>query len=158
MSSSPKRFEIERIQTGVRMERRILKVLKALAAYKNMTLGGLLEALSCTPLTAGRHSRKKHWERRRPEEHLRTRSGRTGKPPAEGEAVNDAEFLCALEACTLPETDFGHAAHVRACYLYLKSGDFVSALARLRDAIRRYAGSLGKPQRYTRPSPWHMRH
>jgi hypothetical protein len=32
--------------------------------------------------------------------------------------------------------------------LYLKSGDFVSALARLRDAIRRYAGSLGKPERY----------
>jgi hypothetical protein len=62
--------------------------------------------------------------------------------------VNDAEFLGALETCTLPETDFGHAAHVRACYLYLKSGDFVSALARLRDAIRRYAGSLGKPERY----------
>jgi hypothetical protein len=32
--------------------------------------------------------------------------------------------------------------------LYLKSGDFVSALVRLREAIRRYAGSLGKPQRY----------
>jgi len=45
MSSSPKRFEIERIQTGVRMERRILKVLKALAEYKNMTLGGLLEGI-----------------------------------------------------------------------------------------------------------------
>ena len=45
MSISPKRFEIERIQTGVRMERRILKVLKALAEYKNMTLGGLLEGI-----------------------------------------------------------------------------------------------------------------
>jgi hypothetical protein len=45
MSSSPKRFEIERIQTGVRMERRILKVLKALAEYKNMTLGDLLEGI-----------------------------------------------------------------------------------------------------------------
>ena len=37
--------EIERVQTGVRMERRILKVLKALAEYKNMTLGDLLEGI-----------------------------------------------------------------------------------------------------------------
>jgi hypothetical protein len=45
MSNSPKQFEIERIQTGVRMERRILKVLKALAEYKNMALGDLLEGI-----------------------------------------------------------------------------------------------------------------
>jgi hypothetical protein len=38
-------IEIERIQTGVRIERRLLKVLKALAAYKNMTLGDLLEGI-----------------------------------------------------------------------------------------------------------------
>ncbi len=38
-------FEIERVQTGVRMERRLLKVLKALAEYKNMTLGDLLEGI-----------------------------------------------------------------------------------------------------------------
>jgi hypothetical protein len=37
------RLVIERVQTGVRMERRLLKVLKALAEYKNMTLGDLLE-------------------------------------------------------------------------------------------------------------------
>jgi hypothetical protein len=39
------KFEIERVQTGVRMERRVLKVLKALAEYKNMTLGDLLEGI-----------------------------------------------------------------------------------------------------------------
>jgi predicted DNA-binding ribbon-helix-helix protein len=38
-------LEIERVQTGVRMERRLLKVLKALAEYKNMTLGDLLEGI-----------------------------------------------------------------------------------------------------------------
>ena len=38
-------IEIERVQTGVRMERRLLKVLKALAEYKNMTLGDLLEGI-----------------------------------------------------------------------------------------------------------------
>jgi hypothetical protein len=40
-----KHFEVERVQTGVRMERRILKVLKALAEYKNITLGDLLEGI-----------------------------------------------------------------------------------------------------------------
>jgi predicted DNA-binding ribbon-helix-helix protein len=39
------RLVVERIQTGVRMERRLLKVLKALAEYKNMTLGDLLEGI-----------------------------------------------------------------------------------------------------------------
>ena len=45
MTRSPKHYEIERVQTGVRVERRLLKVLKALAEYKNMTLGDLLEGI-----------------------------------------------------------------------------------------------------------------
>jgi hypothetical protein len=40
-----RQIEIERVQTGVRMERRLLKVLKALAEYRNMTLGDLLEGI-----------------------------------------------------------------------------------------------------------------
>ncbi len=36
---------IERVQTGVRMEKRLLKVLKAFAEYKDMTLGDLLEGI-----------------------------------------------------------------------------------------------------------------
>src|SRR2546423_3922556 len=36
---------IERTQTGVRMESRILKVLKALAEYHDITLGDLLEGI-----------------------------------------------------------------------------------------------------------------
>lgn len=45
MPGTPKHFDVERVQTGVRMERRILKVLKALAEYKNLTLGDLLEGI-----------------------------------------------------------------------------------------------------------------
>jgi len=45
MSSASNHFDIERVQTGVRIERRVLKVLKALAEYKNMTLGDLLEGI-----------------------------------------------------------------------------------------------------------------
>jgi hypothetical protein len=36
---------VERVQTGVRMEKRLLKVLKAIAELKEMTLGDLLEGI-----------------------------------------------------------------------------------------------------------------
>lgn len=42
---SGQRFVVERVQTGVRMERRLLKVLKALAEYHDITLGDLLEGI-----------------------------------------------------------------------------------------------------------------
>ncbi len=38
-------LEIERVQTGIRMEKRILKVLKALAEYHDFSLGDLLEGI-----------------------------------------------------------------------------------------------------------------
>lgn len=36
---------VERVQTGVRMEKRVLKVLKALAELHDLTLGDLLEGI-----------------------------------------------------------------------------------------------------------------
>lgn len=36
---------IERTQTGVRMEKRLVKVLKALAEYHDLSLGDLLEGI-----------------------------------------------------------------------------------------------------------------
>jgi hypothetical protein len=36
---------VERVQTGVRMEKRILKVLKAFGEFHDMTLGDLLEGI-----------------------------------------------------------------------------------------------------------------
>ena len=36
---------VERVQTGVRLEKRLLKVLKALAEYHDITLGDLLEGI-----------------------------------------------------------------------------------------------------------------
>ena len=54
---------IERSQTGVRMEKRLLKVLKALAEYHDMTLGDLLEGIVLHALEGkapfGRASRAK---------------------------------------------------------------------------------------------------
>jgi hypothetical protein len=37
--------EVERVQTGVRLEKRLLKVLKALAELKDLTLSDLLEGI-----------------------------------------------------------------------------------------------------------------
>src|ERR1700724_2349217 len=39
------KFLVERVQTGVRIEKRLLKVLKAFAEYHDMTLGDLLEGI-----------------------------------------------------------------------------------------------------------------
>jgi hypothetical protein len=39
------RIEVQRVQTGVRLEKRMLKVLKALAEYKDMSLSDLLEGI-----------------------------------------------------------------------------------------------------------------
>jgi hypothetical protein len=50
-SAPPPRFPrtpaipVQRIQTGVRMEKRLVKVLKGLAEYLDITLGDLLEGI-----------------------------------------------------------------------------------------------------------------
>src|SRR5262245_12962589 len=62
--------------------------------------------------------------------------------------MNDHEFLAALEGCTLPPAEFDHRAHVRAGYLYSRDSDFVTSLAQMSRAVRRFATSLGKPERY----------
>ena len=38
-------IDIERVQTGVRLEKRLLKVMKALAEYKEVSLGDLIEGI-----------------------------------------------------------------------------------------------------------------
>src|ERR1700689_5840893 len=44
MADDPKLL-VERVQTGVRIEKRILKILKAFAEYHDMTLGDVLEGI-----------------------------------------------------------------------------------------------------------------
>lgn len=45
MAPRKTRSRIERTQTGLRMEKRLVKVLKALAEYLDMTLGDLVEGI-----------------------------------------------------------------------------------------------------------------
>jgi hypothetical protein len=44
-TSKKPRKELERVQTGVRLEKRLLKVLKALAEYMDVSLGELIEII-----------------------------------------------------------------------------------------------------------------
>jgi hypothetical protein len=45
VTTTPPPIPVERIQTGVRMEKRLVKVLKGLAEYHDMSLGDLLEGI-----------------------------------------------------------------------------------------------------------------
>jgi hypothetical protein len=45
MKEENARILVERVQTGVRLEKRLLKVLKAFAEYHDLTLGDLLEGI-----------------------------------------------------------------------------------------------------------------
>src|SRR5262245_63695397 len=45
VEGSAQQIRVERVQTGVRMEKRLLKVLRALADYHDITLGDLLEGI-----------------------------------------------------------------------------------------------------------------
>jgi hypothetical protein len=46
MVTQPERpREIQRVQTGIRIEKRLLKVLKAVAELKDLTVGDLLEGI-----------------------------------------------------------------------------------------------------------------
>jgi hypothetical protein len=38
-------IEVQRVQTGIRIEKRLLKVLKALAELKDLSVGDLLEGI-----------------------------------------------------------------------------------------------------------------
>lgn len=42
----PGKIKVEKVQTGLRMEKRILKVLKGLAEYLDMSLGDLIEGVA----------------------------------------------------------------------------------------------------------------
>jgi hypothetical protein len=62
--------------------------------------------------------------------------------------MTDDELIAALEDTTLPELRFDHTAHLRTAYLLLTRDGFAGAIARMSAALRRYAASKGKANRY----------
>jgi hypothetical protein len=68
--------------------------------------------------------------------------------------MSDDDFIAQLEACTLPEHLFHHADHLRAAWLYLTRFPTAEAIARCSDALKSYASSLGKADRYHETITW----
>ena len=69
-------------------------------------------------------------------------------PGAASAPLDDAQFLAALEDCTLPAACFDHAAHLRAGYLYLRRAAFPQATAAMCATLANYTRALGKSDRY----------
>jgi len=59
MESNP--LLVERVQTGVRIEKRLVKVLKAFAEYHDLTLGDLLEGIVLHAFDGKCPSIRPHW-------------------------------------------------------------------------------------------------
>jgi hypothetical protein len=62
--------------------------------------------------------------------------------------MKDEELIAGLEDCSLPADEFHHMEHVRAAWLYLERHPVGEAMVRFPRALREYAKSLGKADRY----------
>ncbi len=62
--------------------------------------------------------------------------------------MTDDDFLAALEDTSLPDEAFRHRDHLRADYLYLRRDGFAGAVGSMSAALRRFAASRGKAERY----------
>jgi hypothetical protein len=68
--------------------------------------------------------------------------------------MSDDDFIAQLENCTLPEDRFHHADHLHAAWLYLTRFPATEAIAKFSEALRAYATSLGKADRYHETITW----
>ena len=64
--------------------------------------------------------------------------------------VEDVELARALERGEVPDGGFRHADHLRVAWCYLEEcGGADAALARMAATLRRFAASVGKPEKYS---------
>ena len=68
--------------------------------------------------------------------------------------MSEREFIEGFEACTLAENAFHHRDHIRLAYLYLRDLSPLDALTRFTAGLKRFAASLGKPDRYHETITW----
>ena len=68
--------------------------------------------------------------------------------------MEDADFLAAFEAATLPEECFRHRDHVRAAWLLLREETPAAALDRFSTALKRFAASKAKSGLYHETITW----
>jgi hypothetical protein len=62
----------------------------------------------------------------------------------------DVELTRALERCEIPNEGFPHASHLRVAWTYLcESPSLDAAITRMAATLRRFAASVGKPDKYS---------
>ena len=67
--------------------------------------------------------------------------------------MTDIELARALERCEIPNERFPHAAHLRVAWVFLSESATVDeAIERMADALRRFAASVGKAEKYSHPT------
>ena len=63
--------------------------------------------------------------------------------------ITDADFARAFERGGVPPAEFGHRAHLRVAWVYVNEGPSPeAALARMREAVQRFAAAAGASQKY----------
>jgi hypothetical protein len=66
--------------------------------------------------------------------------------------MTDVELTRALERGEIPAAGFHHVDHLRVAWVYLEESPTVEkALARMAATLRRFATSVGKPDKYSDP-------
>ena len=59
-----------------------------------------------------------------------------------------AELASHIERCALPATGFGHREHAQLAWFYLRRYPLLTAVVRYQHTLRRFATSLGMPDKY----------
>lgn len=64
------------------------------------------------------------------------------------ETMHESDLVAAVEAGSINPAKFGHQAHVRLAWTYLRRHPLPGAMTRLRAALQGLARRLGHPDRY----------
>src|SRR6266700_81007 len=68
-------------------------------------------------------------------------------------SADDVALARALERCEVPNGEFRHASHLRVALVYLQESASVDeAIDRMAAALRRFAASVGHPDKYSQPT------
>ena len=164
-SPSPARRPVERVQTGVRLEKRLLKVTKALADSLDLTLGDLLEGVLLhalegkapfSPATLARAAQLK--------DVFGLDLARRGCPPPHGAqgaslavtvmTADERAFVDAFQDGSLPTERFHHRDHVHMAWLYLREHGPQDAVARFSGDLRTFARAKGVPGLFHATITW----
>lgn len=68
--------------------------------------------------------------------------------------MTDKELMQQFEALTLSPESFSHREHVRLAWTYLREYPALTALSRFCEGLKRFAASVGKPDRYHETITW----